>query len=161
MAKPNRALGAGVNGLFHAPAHLAPSPTPAPTSATEPRTLFLCALDRIEPQPGQPRRHIDESKLAELAVRESEHRFRAMGDSAPVLIWLTDADDHTTWYNKPWRDFVGLAVVDADIARDALRMPEKDDHRLRQEILTGFRVDEAPHTAPLRQVPKAPELPHQ
>jgi len=33
-----------------------------------------------------------------------------MGDSAPVLIWLSDRDQRCIWLNKPWLDFVGRTM---------------------------------------------------
>src|SRR5690606_22013322 len=33
---------------------------------------------------------IDDGKRAELALRESEERFRLVADSAPVMLWMGD-----------------------------------------------------------------------
>lgn len=41
------------------------------------------------------------------ALRESEARFRYLADSAPVMIWVTDANGDTTYFNQQLRDFVG------------------------------------------------------
>lgn len=43
----------------------------------------------------------------EIALRESESRFRHIADAAPVMIWLTDPAKSFTWFNKPWLDFTG------------------------------------------------------
>jgi PAS domain S-box-containing protein len=40
-------------------------------------------------------------------LRESEARFRAIADSAPVLIWMAGLDKGCTFFNKPWLDFTG------------------------------------------------------
>jgi len=40
-------------------------------------------------------------------LQESEARFRLMADSAPVLIWMTDAAESVVWLNKHWLDFTG------------------------------------------------------
>ena len=40
-------------------------------------------------------------------LKESETRFRAMADSAPVFIWLSDSDKQCSWCNKGWLDFTG------------------------------------------------------
>lgn len=39
--------------------------------------------------------------------KESETRFRAMADSAPVFIWVSDSDKQCSWCNKGWLDFTG------------------------------------------------------
>jgi PAS domain S-box-containing protein len=43
-------------------------------------------------------------------LRESENRFRAMADSAPVMIWLTDKHRRYCWFNKVWLDFTGQTI---------------------------------------------------
>ncbi|HEX8245618.1 MAG TPA: ATP-binding protein [Longimicrobium sp.] len=44
------------------------------------------------------------------ALRESESRFRAMADSAPVLVWTAGPDGLCTWFNRPWLEFTGRAI---------------------------------------------------
>ena len=48
--------------------------------------------------------------LAEQRLRESESRFRAIADSAPVLIWVSGVDKMCTFFNKPWLDFTGRTL---------------------------------------------------
>jgi PAS domain S-box-containing protein len=55
---------------------------------------------------------ITERKRTEVALQESESRFRRMADSAPVLIWVSDTDKRWTWFNQPWLDFVGRSMAD-------------------------------------------------
>ncbi len=54
--------------------------------------------------------NINERKLAEQALRESEVRFRRMADHAPALIWMADAQNMGSWYNKHWLDYTGQSM---------------------------------------------------
>ena len=49
----------------------------------------------------------NDRKHAELALRESESRFRTLADGAPVHIWIGEADGTRSWFNRNWLDFVG------------------------------------------------------
>ena len=65
-AKPKRALGRGLDALLPA----APAATPP---GYEGKSVFVCALDKIAPQKGQPRQHFDAEAIDELAASIREH----------------------------------------------------------------------------------------
>ncbi|HKQ79987.1 MAG TPA: PAS domain S-box protein [Blastocatellia bacterium] len=52
-------------------------------------------------------RDITERKREEGILRESEERFRALADSAPVLVWMQDATG-CLFVNHAYLDFLGL-----------------------------------------------------
>lgn len=53
---------------------------------------------------------ITERKQAEEALLESETRFRLMANSAPALIWATDANAQITFVNRRYKKSFGLTL---------------------------------------------------
>jgi len=51
---------------------------------------------------------LEQIELNHAVLGESEERFRAVADNAPVLIWLAGPDKLCTWVNRHWLEFVGL-----------------------------------------------------
>lgn len=64
-----RALGRGLDALLPVPAASAPPKT----GSYGDKSVFLCPVERIHPQPGQPRQHFDELELSELEASIREH----------------------------------------------------------------------------------------
>ncbi len=62
---PRRALGRGLDALLPAP--------PPPAGSGPERSAFVCGIEKIVPQAGQPRQYFDEQELAELTESIKEH----------------------------------------------------------------------------------------
>lgn len=50
---------------------------------------------------------ITERKAMEAALRESEASFRNLADSAPAVLWLTNAEGSCSFISKGWYEFTG------------------------------------------------------
>jgi two-component system cell cycle sensor histidine kinase/response regulator CckA len=57
------------------------------------------------------RAHLEERVAERTAqLRESEERFRAIADAAPVMIWISDVDKSCTFFNRRWLEFTGRSM---------------------------------------------------
>ncbi|MDP3801444.1 PAS domain S-box protein [Brevundimonas sp.] len=78
-----------------------------------------------------------ERTRAEGEVRESEERFRAIADTAPVLIWVTQQDRTRAFVNQAYVAFNGGTYEEARLA-DWRAVIHPDDHeRIISESLAG------------------------
>jgi len=50
---------------------------------------------------------ISEQQAMQEALRESEARFRAMADSAPAMLWITETDGSASFLSRGFCDFIG------------------------------------------------------
>jgi PAS domain S-box-containing protein len=89
-------------------------------------------------------------KRAELALRDSEKRFRTMADAAPVLIWMADTLEGCNYVNQSWLEFTGrtleqelavacMAGVHPD-DRERYRRTRKKAFAARREFRMEYRL---------------------
>jgi PAS domain S-box-containing protein len=69
---------------------------------------------------------IEERRKKEESLRESEERFRKMADTAPVLIWTSDAAQLCTYVSQSWLDLTGR-TIEEELGRGWLRDIHPDD----------------------------------
>lgn len=80
---------------------------------------------------------LSEVRQVESALRESEQRFRAMADDAPVLIWVTAEDRTREFVNQAYIDFMGVEDA-ATLKTDWRAFIHPDDRdRIIAESLAG------------------------
>jgi PAS domain S-box-containing protein len=49
--------------------------------------------------------------LNEIALRESEDRFRRLAEALPVAIWMSEVDGRCTYFNKQWLRMTGRTLA--------------------------------------------------
>jgi two-component system, chemotaxis family, CheB/CheR fusion protein len=52
-----------------------------------------------------------ERARAEIALRESEERFRTLADTVPQVIWTNDGQGEAIYFNQRWYDYSGLSYT--------------------------------------------------
>ena len=53
-------------------------------------------------------------KKSELALKESEEKFRSMADNIPNLAWMANADGYIYWYNQQWYSYTGTTFSEME-----------------------------------------------
>jgi PAS domain S-box-containing protein len=56
--------------------------------------------------------NINDQKLAEEAIKQSEERFSTLADSIQNLAWIADADGMISWYNQRWYNYTGTTFIE-------------------------------------------------
>lgn len=59
---------------------------------------------------------IDEQKVAEAALRESERSLQQLIDTVPVLIWCLSSEGNPTYFNKRMVEYGGVSIEDLGYA---------------------------------------------
>ncbi|HYE42715.1 MAG TPA: ATP-binding protein, partial [Caulobacteraceae bacterium] len=78
-----------------------------------------------------------ERARALIEVRESEERFRSIANSAPILVWVTNADRKRAFVNQTYVEFMG-GTYDEGLNRDWREYLHPDDwERILQEQVAG------------------------
>jgi len=85
---------------------------------------------------------IDELKRFREALIESEARFRAMADAAPVMIWLSGTDRTFTWFNKQWLAFTGCTMEQALDRQWSADIHPEDRERCIETYVSSFEARE-------------------
>jgi len=78
---------------------------------------------------------ITDRKRAELALRESEIRFRTLADSVPVLIWQSGTDKLYNYFNQQWLDFTGR-TLEQELGNGWTEGVHKEDYERCLEVYT-------------------------
>ena len=82
------------------------------------------------------------SEVVENAVRESESWFRALANSAPVLIWSSGPDGLCTYFNERWLRFTGRTLEES-VGEGWVRDVHPDDRdRVLDEYKQAFQAHE-------------------
>ena len=76
-------------------------------SAAQPRRWTSAEIDLVEETAERTWSAVVRAR-AELALSESEERFRTMADGTPVIIWVTDAEGKIEFINRAYSDYFGI-----------------------------------------------------
>jgi PAS domain S-box-containing protein len=53
---------------------------------------------------------ITEQRRLQLELKDSEAHFRLLGDSAPIMLWISGRDARCTSFNQRWLEFTGRSM---------------------------------------------------
>ncbi|MBU2349914.1 MAG: PAS domain S-box protein [Alphaproteobacteria bacterium] len=82
-------------------------------------------------------------RKAELALRESEERFRNMADNTPMMTWVTDPTGYCTYLNRTWYAFTGQTAGEAE-GYGWLDATHPDDKARAEEAFVTAHAAQAP-----------------
>ena len=102
----------------------------------EPRRWTAEDLELMEAVASRAWAEVERAR-AETAVRESEERFRAIADTAPVLIWVTAKDRSREFVNQAYVDYNGGTYEQARTADWRAAIHPDDQERVLKESIAG------------------------
>ncbi|UOQ71531.1 PAS domain S-box protein [Hymenobacter cellulosilyticus] len=79
----------------------------------------------------------------EAALRESEERFRVMADSVPQIVWITDAEGNTEFFNRQWSRYTGVPYKTGTAAAVAGSFVHPEDGARTMEAFEQARQTES------------------
>jgi PAS domain S-box-containing protein len=80
---------------------------------------------------------VTEQRATEVALRESEARFRRIANSAPIMMWVTRLDRTRDFVNDAYVQFTGLKREEARVLDWRTRIHPDDAERLVSESVAG------------------------
>jgi len=96
---------------------------------------------------------ITEQDKAQLILRESEERFRALADNTPIIVYIVEPNEEATmsYFNKTWLDYTGQNFEEAlGRAWDGIVHP--DDLQEVLEIYVPAFKARIPYTLPATRI---------
>jgi PAS domain S-box-containing protein len=72
-----------------------------------------------------------EVRSEELATTGGEENYRAIAESIPQLVWLTDADGELRYVNRRWQDYTGMSLAETARQTEPVLIHPADQARLR------------------------------
>lgn len=107
----------------------------------EPRDWSEAEIELVEEVAARTWSEVERAR-AESIVRESEQRFRAVADTAPVLIWVTGQDRVREFVNQAYVAYNGGSYEEARLADWRAVIHPDDQERILAESLAGEATGE-------------------
>lgn len=74
-------------------------------------------------------------------LKESETRFASLADATPVMIWMTNSENLTFYFNKSWLDFTGKPMEE-QLGTGWFKNVHPEDWKVFNDLNTQFKNNE-------------------